>query len=60
MLFGDFEPTFPSSGSRLEFVLDRAALVFNGEAGPGLADPVVSVFPDGRHLGQCLRQSTIF
>ena len=60
MLFGDLGPASPSLRIRLEFLLHLAALIFNGEAGLGLADPLISFFPEGCHLGKCLRQSKLF
>ena len=60
MLFGDLGPASPSLRIRLEFLLHRAALIFNGEAGLGLAGPVVYFFPDGCHREKCLRQSNQF
>ena len=57
MLFGNLGPASPSLRSRLELVFHLAALAFNGEAGLGLAGPVVSFFPEGCHLGSaCTNQ----
>ena len=48
-LFNALGSASPSLWGRLELVLHLAALAFKGEAGLGLAVPVVSFFPDGCH-----------
>ena len=49
MLLGALGPASLSLGCRLELVVHLAALNFNGEAGLGLASPVVSFIPGACH-----------